>query len=286
MKKFFYIALILFFIGAGFVLVRLYVKSPESFRILVGCPTELPLRDNSALVQYIPPGKPKVTVVTVDIEKLMSEARIKYMRNRRAEAKKFVEYMKGLNRPTATVVNISTFGGKKDDHLKEGETASISGLVLSSINTKVVGGMAWFMPDYSEENPKSPIKVPSVETWLGGDGKTLKQRIENANKALKNYFVEVTVLDEKGHIVSGPHFVEPHDRGPSTEFEKPRADMFEKTCVDLGILDYANKPNCENHRVNLVMRLVPKSEVLFSESGGEEFQLPSWGSGASVASNP
>lgn len=251
--------------------------------------TELSLRDNSVLVEYVPPVRPKVTVVTQNRDELVSQARIKYMRVRRAAAKEFVASQQGLSRPTAIVVNLSKFAGSADKVVKKKETGSVSKKTLRLIDTKKVSGIAWFMPEFSEENPNSPIKVPSVEKWLGGDGKTLAQRIGNSNRALVNYFAMISVLDESGRLIAGPLPVEIHDRGPSTSFKNPRADAFHKTWADLGVLDATKYPNSDNHRVNLVVSLVPKNQVeqLTSESGGEKFILPSWDSQENtIASNP
>jgi len=213
----------------------------------------------------------------------MSQVRIKRMCARRAAAKEFLEMQSGLCRPTAIVANITYFGGSNDKVVRSGEKGSVSGKRLRSVDTKSVRGMAWFMPNYSEENPNSPIKVPSVETWLGGEGKTLAQRIANANKELKNYFVELSVLDDKGYLVGGPLMVEIHDRGPSTSFDNPRVDGFWKTWNDLGILDNTKRPNSDSHKVNLVVRLVPKNperKTIVSKFSGERIELPT------SASNP
>lgn len=302
MKKYLTIVIVLFFIGAGASLTKLWVKSPESVRIFFGYASSsesvkptLP-RVIVRVVGFVKPTLPKVVAPTADRDKLISEARIKYMRNRRAKAKEFVAFMRGLNRPVSMVVNISTFGGHKDTGVTKKETGSIIKVKLRSIDVKSVRGMAWWMPEFSDENPNSPIKVPSVETWLGKGAKTEKGRISNANMALLNYDAEITSLDENGRIIEGPLRVTLYDRGPNTRFDKERADAFEKTWSDLGVLDATVDPNSDDHKVNLVVRLVPKEgyditteEMEFSSVSSEGIELPSWDSDedkTTIASNP
>lgn len=286
MKKYILIIFLSCVFVAGIVLIKLWIESPESIRILFDMPTESPLRDNSTLVEYVSPGLPSVQVVTVDRKKLLSDARIKYMRKRREEAKKFVDHMKSLNRPTAIVVNLTTFGSASDFKVGKNEKGSVSRVKLRTVNTKKVRGMAWFMPEYSEENPDSPIKVPSVETWLGGGAKTQEERIANANKALANYVVEVTSLDESGRIIAGPMEVIPTDRGPNTRFKNPRADAYYKTWSDLGVIDKTLDPNSDDHKVTLVVSLIPKKSAEVTDGGTA---LPSWNrvdDNETIASNP
>lgn len=269
MKTFFKIIVIMvlvFLLGGVGRVSWLCYKEPSLVRAFFA-QTELTFKDESQSVEW-DPHYPKVIAPTVSLKKLLSEARIKRMRLRRSAAIEFVASWRGLSRPTALVVNISTFAGPYDKGVGKNELGSIFKKKLRSIDPTKIRGMAWFMTDFSEENPNSPIKVPSVETWLGGGAKTLKERIANANKALgENYVVMVTSLDESGRVIAGPFEVILADRGPNTRFEKPRADAFWKTWNDLGVLDSTEHPNSDDHKVNLVVQIVHKDNL--------KLQLPS-----------
>lgn len=258
---------------------------------LLGEP-EIVFQDRSVIIPDRS-GLPKVYAPSVSFEQIRSEARIKYMRERRAKAKEMVSLWQGLERPTAVVVNPATYGGPDDDGVTSKEPAVILGILAKEIEVKKPY-IVWFLPEQSEENPNSPIKVPSVETWLGGEG-SLKDKIGEANKKLKDFFVEVTSLDESGRVIAGPILAIPADRGPSTIFENPRIDLTIGLARDLKIEESLRNPNSPECQVTLVLRLVPKPKnfygpdsdpAQFSRSGGEKFELPSWRNEDTVAANP
>ncbi len=273
MRKYIVIVFLSYAFVVGAVLLRHWIKSPESVRIFFGMPTELPLRDNSTLVKYVSPGLPNVQVVTVDRKKLLSEARIKYMRNRRATAKARVEEWSGVERPTAFDSNHSWFGGRYDlKGVSRNEEGSISKkrLRLEDHNDLYV---AWFMPGMDQDNPDSPIKVPSVEKLLGGEFKSLKEQIEAANKKMPDYLVEITILDHMGWILEGPVYARPIDRGPNTGFKNHRVDTSFGVCKALNIEASLRDPNSDDCKVTFLIRLVHKDKV---QDDGDEINLPSW----------
>jgi hypothetical protein len=280
MKKFiqiFVVILLGFFIGSAGMFIKHSVKT--SVAEPVG------FVDTSKIVVYKNPGLPTITFENkVSREELMSQARIRYMLKRRAEAKKFVESQEGVGRPVVVKANITVFAGRPDRVVRRNEKGSVSGEILRNTDPNRIY-TAWPLPGVNEDNIESPWKLPNVEEHFGRGSGSFKKRIEYANLELANYYAEFTYFCKKT-MQSKTVLAEIIDRGPSTRFELPRWDASRGLWRALGLEETLNgSPNRESDQVEFVVRLVPKSTAVFSESGGEKFQLPSWDNETTVASN-
>ena len=285
MKKYFFLIFLSFVLGGGISFLRLWVESPESVRLLLGKGTELSLRDNSVLISKKPATTlPKVKVMTQNRNELMMNALEERSRIEMLECEKESEiYSDYLLRPRQITANITKFGGSWDRVVTRWETGSVGGNRLRSLNDSKDFYVAWPMPDVTDKNPKSPMALPSVEEYFGSRLKSRSQKIAAANKALRDYMVEISYTCKEGHTKTVLARVE--DRGPRNpnRFDASRA-VWEK----LGLAStLKGSPNSSANAVTLTLRLVKKDEVesketetdvktQFSKIGNTKFQLPIW----------
>lgn len=324
MRKYLTIVIVLFFIGAGASLTKLWVKSPESVRIFSGYASSsesvkptLP-RVIVRVVGFVKPTLPKV-IAPSSMEEMLMAAREKRRLEDERLCEEYNQEYSGVGRPTIIKCNITTFAGSGDTGVTSTETGSVNleRLRSANINDLVT---AWPMPEMNENNPDSPWNLPSVEEHFGKGHPNIKKRIEFANIALRDYYAEISYYDPESKIVKKV-YAKIGDRGPNVEkFKKlPRWDAYLGVWKAVGVEDKLKNPNSKEFQIELSVRLVHKDKVdterkeelftqvtpedarrfygpqdefeeeQFSTNESEKFALPSWDSEdrtTTIASNP
>lgn len=260
MKKFFSVIIVIFFgfiIGGFGAIVNILRENPKFFTGFFPAEESVIFKDESRVIESPVSTLPRVYTPKARLEDLIVQVREEKRLAEEVDCEKQAEMFSGIGKLVSINANITTFAGPKDWGVTPRETGSVSGRLLRKVNPEEIF-VAWPMPSVHEGNPKSPFALPSVEEFFAEeDDDKLSEKIEQANLSLRDYFCEVTHVDESGNEKTILARIE--DRGPA---KATRFDASRGLWRALGLCEVLNgSPNSKENRVKLEVRLVHKDRV-------------------------